>query len=159
MGGPEPRIAHQPSGQRSKYLSWATVGRRRDPCTPFDAPASGIRSRNARIVSGHFWVGICLAAAPTSLVSPQWSVGRSYTPTDESPRLETCGDARQGRVVSGTVVGRAVMAILTVGPALVQFDILCPSKATDIEGGGTLQRGTVLSSELTLQVTFTSEIL
>ena len=123
VGGPEPRIAHQPSGQRSRDLSWATVGRRCAPYTPFDAPASGIRSRNARIASGHFWVGICLAEFCTSFVSPQWSVVRSYILTDESLHLETCGEVHQGRVVSGTVVESAVSPVLTVGSALVEFDI------------------------------------
>jgi len=86
-------------------------------------------------------------------------VGRSYTPTDESPHLETCGRVRQGRVVSGAVVGSAVMAILTVGPALVKFEMSCTLKATDVEDGGNLRRGTALSAYLTLQVTLSGEIL
>lgn len=54
VGGPEPRVPCLPSGQRSRYLSWATVGRRCAPYMPFGAPVSGITSRNARIVSGQF---------------------------------------------------------------------------------------------------------
>ena len=84
---------------------------------------------------------------------------RSCILTDESLHLETCGEMHQGRVVSGTVVESAVSPVLTVGSALVEFDILCPSKATGIAGGGTLQRGAALSADLILQVMLSGEIL
>jgi len=51
------------------------------------------------------------------------------------------------------------MAILTVGPALVKFEMSCTLKATDVEDGGNLRRGTALSAYLTLQVTLSGEIL
>ena len=68
---------------------------------------------------------------------PQSGAARSYIPIGKCPTPVRDGDGQWGRVVSGAVVGSPVMAKLTVGPALVQFDRSCPSDLTDIHGSGT----------------------
>ena len=95
----------------------------------FDAPYGGFWWRNAQLVVPQFCERIPSSSCHTLFVYPQFEIGRSYTPTDECPRLQNGGGVQGGRSLTGGVVKMGVRARIEQGAVLTYFDYSCHKEA------------------------------
>ena len=152
VGGPEPMVASECSRRRLVHLSRGNIGHGATARGCFDAPCGGFWWRNAQLVVPQFCERIPPSNFHTLFVYPQFEIGRSYTSTDECPRLQKGGGVQGGRSLTGGVVKMSVGARIERGAALTEFEVSCHNEAEGTEGIGTFEYPTIIWSELASQV-------